>query len=334
MPTISIIIPNYNHAAYLKQRIDSVLHQTFQEVEVIILDDGSTDNSREIIELYRNHPKVSQIVYNDKNSGGVFKQWIKGIGLAKGEYIWIAESDDHADEHFLEETLHFLEKDNTLGMVFTNSQVIDTDGKFLYTTEEDKKASYTTLKTCKNTIDKTTVPDFLISEMIISNASAVLFRKNMLLSVNFQELRKLVNTGDRFVYIGIALQSNIQYLPKVLNFMRSHESNTTKKSEENGNIHIDRLRVLNYYVDEVVKNVPYAKRAIVDFYKSHYFYFVNHCRANEHLTLLKKLKNNHFISPFFYFSAKKYATEFSQKVNLVNSLRRIQYRILLLQGCR
>lgn len=69
MPKVSVIIPNYNHSSYLKERIDSILNQTFQNFEVIILDDCSTDNSKEIIELYRDHTKVSHIVYNEKNSG-------------------------------------------------------------------------------------------------------------------------------------------------------------------------------------------------------------------------------------------------------------------------
>lgn len=73
-PLISVIIPNYNHALFLKQRIDTVLNQTFQDFEVIILDDCSTDSSREIIEQYRGHSKISNIIFNDKNSGGVFKQ--------------------------------------------------------------------------------------------------------------------------------------------------------------------------------------------------------------------------------------------------------------------
>ena len=68
---ISVIVPNYNHASFLKQRIDSILNQTFQDFELIILDDCSTDNSREIIETYRNHLKVSHIIYNTENSGSL-----------------------------------------------------------------------------------------------------------------------------------------------------------------------------------------------------------------------------------------------------------------------
>ena len=81
-PLVSIIIPNYNHAQYLEKRIDTVLNQTYQNIEVIILDDQSTDNSLEVIKKYRNHPKIAQIVVNERNTGNPFKQWDKGIRLA------------------------------------------------------------------------------------------------------------------------------------------------------------------------------------------------------------------------------------------------------------
>ena len=74
-PLISVIIPNYNHARYLEQRLDSVFNQTYPNFEVIILDDHSTDNSLEIINRYKDDPNLSQIIINDTNSGSVFKQW-------------------------------------------------------------------------------------------------------------------------------------------------------------------------------------------------------------------------------------------------------------------
>ncbi|MEJ7913050.1 MAG: glycosyltransferase family 2 protein, partial [Chitinophagaceae bacterium] len=76
---VSVIIPNYNHAEYLHQRIQSVLDQTWPHFEIIILDDCSTDNSKQIIEEYRYHDKVGAIIFNPVNSGSTFKQWIKGI---------------------------------------------------------------------------------------------------------------------------------------------------------------------------------------------------------------------------------------------------------------
>ena len=101
-PLVSVIIPNYNHAVYLDERIKSVLNQTYQNFELIILDDCSPDNgaSMAIIEKYRNNPHISHIVYNDVNSGSTFKQWHKGLELAKGDLIWIAESDDNCEKSF------------------------------------------------------------------------------------------------------------------------------------------------------------------------------------------------------------------------------------------
>ena len=69
---VSVIIPNYCHAPYLRQRIDSVLAQSYPDFEVVLLDDCSTDGSREVIERYRNHPRIKQIVYNDRNGGSAF----------------------------------------------------------------------------------------------------------------------------------------------------------------------------------------------------------------------------------------------------------------------
>jgi glycosyltransferase involved in cell wall biosynthesis len=109
IPTVSVIVPNYNHARYLRQRIDSVLGQTYRDFEVILLDDCSTDESRSIISEYENHPKV-RIELNDKNSGSPFKQWNKGVRLAHGKYVWIAESDDYADERLLERLVSMLEE--------------------------------------------------------------------------------------------------------------------------------------------------------------------------------------------------------------------------------
>lgn len=325
--TVSVIIPNYNHAPFLKQRIDSVLSQTFQDFELIILDDCSTDSSQDIIEQYRANSKVLQIIYNEKNSGGLFKQWIKGIENANGKYIWIAESDDYAAESFLEETLKVLQQDDSIGMVYTNTNAVNHKGEFLWTTEEDKATCYKQLEAFQNNINQENVAQFLVSEMIIANASSVLFRKSSLLLVDFRELQKFVNTGDRFVYLGIALKSKIRYISKPLNFMRSHENNTTKKSFENGNIHKDRLRVLNYYFCELYRTSAKAKD-LVEFYKANYLSFIHYGNYEENIELLKKLRAKNEIRNTFYQLVR--FNLFLFKKNNIKSkvLKGIYYRIL------
>lgn len=328
--SVSIIIPNYNHAFYLQQRIDSVLHQTFQDFELIILDDCSTDSSRDIIEFYRGNPKVSQIIYNEQNSGGVFKQWIKGIENSKGEYIWIAESDDYAAENFLEETLKIIKQDASLGMVFTDSNTVNSQGNFLTTTAVSKAVSYSNLGAFKNIIDRENIAQFLISEMIVENASCVLFRKEELLNIDFDVLEEFTNTGDRFVYVGIALASKIKFVPKPLNFMRSHENNTTKKSLENGNIHKDRLRVLNYYFNALCQN-PLNRQALVAFYKTNYLSFMHYGDYENNIELLKKLRKKKEIERRFYQLVRFNLTLF-KKANIKSKiLKGIYYRILVRQ---
>jgi len=91
-PLLSIIVPNYNHAVFLPQRLDSIFNQTFQDFEVILLDDQSPDNSVEILQQYaqKYRDKVAHFITNDQNTGNPFVQWKKGIELARGEFIWIA----------------------------------------------------------------------------------------------------------------------------------------------------------------------------------------------------------------------------------------------------
>ena len=327
---VSVIIPNYNHAPFLKQRIDSVLSQTFQDFELIILDDCSTDSSREIIEQCRSNPKISQIIFNTENSGGLFKQWIKGIENARGEYIWIAESDDYVAENFLEETLKVMQQDESLGMVFTNSNTVDCKGKFLWTTEDNSASSYQLLMADGNVIERHNASQYLLKEMIIANASSALFRKKSLVDLDFAELAKFINTGDRFVYLGISLASKIKYISKPLNFMRTHKANTTKKSFENGNIHKDRLRVLYYYCHQFPATVA-SKRSILAFYKEHYFHFINHCNYQDNLEVLQNVKRTSTMDLVFYCAVWNYLYLFKKLKIKSRFLRGIYYRILLLQ---
>ena len=105
---VSIIIPNYNYARFLQQRIESVLAQTYTDYEIILLDDASTDDSVSILNHYKTNSRVAHLEINSVNTGSPFAQWQKGISLSRGKYIWIAESDDAADSSFLEKAVSIL----------------------------------------------------------------------------------------------------------------------------------------------------------------------------------------------------------------------------------
>src|SRR5262249_33075884 len=96
--TISAIVPTYNHARFLEQRIRSIVEQKGRPDELIILDDASTDGSRELIERLVPELDLPVVtVFNETRSGNVFRQWEKGISLARGDLVWICESDDFAE---------------------------------------------------------------------------------------------------------------------------------------------------------------------------------------------------------------------------------------------
>lgn len=234
MPKVSVIVPNYNHAPYLRQRFDSIFNQTFQNFEVIILDDCSTDNSKEVIEEYRNRPQVSHIVYNETNSGSPFKQWAKGFDLAQGEYIWIAESDDWAEPTFLEELYDAHQKNNSLCLAFSNSL-------FVFPEKKEHRPIFS---------EDTCIPgkNFIIEEMLyynaIVNASAVLFRKSCVPKRTSYLHYK--TAGDYLFWVNICETGEIFYKNKCLNNFRKHSANTTELNLTNGILFEEELKVFQY----------------------------------------------------------------------------------------
>lgn len=251
-PLITIIIPNYNHASYLKQRIDSILNQSYTNFEIILLDDASSDDSISVLKDYRNHTKVSKFILNTSNSGSLFKQWIKGVQLAKGKYIWIAESDDYADLNFLKETVKIAEQYADAGLVFTDSMIVNQSGESLEKVSVLNKnlLEFKSLDNHRIT-DRRKVPEYFISDLIIYNASSVLFRKSAIEIVDFKVLSTLKNAGDLFTYISIALKYDIIYVNQPLNYYRRHDLNTTKKNLASGLIFKERQTVVTYFVEQL-----------------------------------------------------------------------------------
>ena len=303
MPKVSVIVPNYNHEKFLVQRIDSILNQTFQDFEVILLDDNSTDKSTEIFEKYQNHPKIVHVVVNGINSGSVFQQWIKGVNLSKGNFIWIAESDDYADETFLDETLKMINSRDGLGMVFTDTRKVNQGGISLGLVSESKK-TLRDLSLKGGVIDSSNVTIYLLKRMVIVNASSVLFTKKALLDIDFEVLGKFINTGDTFVYIGIALKYDVLFLASPLNYMRLHDSNTTKKNKKNGRIYNDKLLMLDHYLEDfkIRKN---ANQDVVDFVKGIIFLSIDFGHIKNLKSVLLKMYKNDFLEEGTYRLHKK-----------------------------
>jgi len=224
---ISIIIPNYNHAKFLKKRIDSILNQKFTDFEVIILDDCSTDDSRDIINSYKDE-RISLKLFNDKNSGSPFKQWKKGIEAAKYDYIWIAESDDWADLNFLYEAENILKTHQNISLYYSNSQLVAEDETFFensikkYTEDLDEKLwNNNHLYNGKDYVKK-----YLFYKNFILNASSVIFKKSNAIK-SIDEIINFKTSGDWLFWALILGEGEVYFNKNKLNFFR-HSLQSTR----------------------------------------------------------------------------------------------------------
>lgn len=235
MPLVSVILPNYNHSKYLPYRIDTILSQTFTDFELIILDDCSTDNSRQIINSYEGHPRISKIVFNETNSGSTFLQWEKGIQLSSGKYIWLAESDDYSDPNFLKVLIERLESDSTNGLAFCASNITDENNNvssknYVYGPEVNEFLSKDFVINGQQFCEK-----YLFFGCLLVNASAVVFKKELYLNIN-QDFKTYKVSGDWRMWVEICYQTNVVYVNQSLNYFRFHTNNvrTNKASIMNG----------------------------------------------------------------------------------------------------
>lgn len=228
-PSVSVIVPNFNYGRYLRQRIDSILAQTHQDMEIIILDDGSTDDSLSIIECYAHIPFV-RVVRNTVNSGSVFAQWKKGLELARSGIIWIAEADDTCTPNFLETLLPAF-RDPSIALATCASKVIDAH-------DIDMGFDYRDLPYMTQLSSDRWYSDYICtgqeevfhgmgSRNTIFNASSVLFRKPALAILD--DSLSYTMSGDWLFYLNILKKSSLAYFAKAMNMHRRHDASVAAK---------------------------------------------------------------------------------------------------------
>lgn len=244
---VSVIVPNYCHSKYLDERLRSILNQTYQNFEIIILDDASPDNgaSKAVIEKYRSNPHVTQVCYNVKNSGSTFKQWNKGFNLAKGELIWIAESDDSCSYNLLENLVLEFKRDNNLVLAYSLSQNIDDAGKMIANISWTRTPHGVTRLNGRSYIKR-----YMTLFNHCANASACLFKKDILYKIPNAYMTYKAG-GDRFFWICVARNGNVAIVNKRLNFYRWHPHKVTSDSNRLGINTKELYKTFSYLVNEV-----------------------------------------------------------------------------------
>lgn len=223
-PGITAVLPCFNHARFLEERIESVLSQTHPVNQIVFLDDASTDESAKLAEkLLKSFPGHVDAYVNSFNSGSPFAQWNKGVSLAKHELIWIAETDDSCDPRLIE-TLYSLIVENGAVISFAQSRYVGDYGQDL-----GSAMSYTD-NLWPNAFQHSFSMDgaefnwrYMVGLNAIPNASAVLFRKDAFLSAGGAN-EAMRFCGDWDAWIRICSKGRVEFISDELNYFRCHST--------------------------------------------------------------------------------------------------------------
>ncbi len=227
---VSAVIPNYNYAGYLRERINSVLQQDYPLLEVLLLDDKSTDDSLKIMKEYeKTNPLHIKVVPNEKNGGNVFKQWEKGCLLAKGDYIWIAEADDLSKTEFVSRLMERMEADKEISLAYTQSYMMNEKGcitqpNYLCYTEDVDPDAWKQDYVCDAGEE---IKKKLAVKNTIPNVSAVIFQKRDFTEM-FREAEKYHVAGDWAFYVKVLEKGGkAAFVAESLNYHRRHSNSVT-----------------------------------------------------------------------------------------------------------
>jgi len=227
---VSIIITSYNYERYIKECIESCLYQTFDDYEIIVIDDGSTDNTNNILVNYYENEKIK--IFNNTN-GGIENASNFGINKAQGKYIVRVDADDILDKNFLKKLTSIIETK---------------DIAFIY-------SNYWIINEYSNIIKEVILPNFSISEIIKRGdflATGTLYKKEIIQKIGYyNERNKNCGLENYELILKLLLENNKGYLVnKPLFYYRRHSSNISfqKKYEiiNYGNNLFSNLKLGNY----------------------------------------------------------------------------------------
>ncbi len=238
-PDVSAVVPNYNYANYMPARLGSIFAQTYPVAEVVVLDDGSRDDSLDVIPAVAAAAgRAVRLIVNAVNSGSVFAQWRRAAETAQAEYIWIAEADDAADPEFLASLTALLAADPAMDLAFSDSRTVDAAGNPQW---DSYKGYYASLE--PDALRRTEVfagdefaRRFVCVKNPILNVSAVVWRRAALLRA-LEACGSMIGefrlAGDWLLYLAaLAVPgARIGYEARTLNVHRRHAISVTHALE-------------------------------------------------------------------------------------------------------
>jgi hypothetical protein len=243
-PEVSAIVPNYNHAPYLDERLGSILNQRVPPSEIIVLDDGSTDDSLAVLERWKRASHLPfTVVRNTQTIGSTFHQWAKGLELIVGDLVWFAESDDASSPNFLERLVPYF-ADDQLSLAYAESQVVGAEREWLADSYRFYTDSISPTKWLSAYVEegRREIDQALGIKNTIPNASAVLFRRPIL-SRHIRSATAFKYCGDWWTYLCCLEDGRIAYHPEALNIHRRRAGSVTSTGEADPAMLREALRI-------------------------------------------------------------------------------------------
>ena len=272
MISFSVIIVTYNHAAYLEERIASVMAQTYPHFEVIFMDDASTDGSQTIIERYRHHLKVSHLRLNKTNNGYQSHNWQQAIQLAAHSWIWIAEGDDVADPQFLEKAAEVL-SNRQPALYYTDAYKLE-EGKqktesLLYSRIKDSFFQTRHWNSDYGEDGHTELDSYHKYVCIVNNVSAAIFPRQAALEVlaHFPHKRFY---SDWLFFAQLMERLPVQYVAKPMTGYRAYPQSHFGKTGNDVAKRVECFEMLNYFCSQ--PNIT-GKKQLVRFFTEQYLGF-------------------------------------------------------------
>jgi len=238
---VSICIPTYNSARYLKQCLDSIAAQTYKHVEVIISDNASTDDTVSIISEYVNRYGF-KLNINPVNIGAG-ENFNKLIGFAKGKYIAIYHADDVYDDSIVEESVGILDENETVGLAGTMGNIMNEDGELFNTMRLPRhlKKLSKTIYTFEEALSG------IVKRGWFFVTPSIMVRKKVYDELGVFDTRSYVSAGDYAFWMKVASKYNVAIIDKKLMNYRVHKNQGTEREVRMNTGVADIVLVINKY---------------------------------------------------------------------------------------
>lgn len=217
-PLVSVITPAYNSAQYIREAVDSVISQSYQPIEYIVIDDGSTDGTYEILSQYSSEEKIILLSHENNCNKGQSASLNLGLKLCRGKYIVILDSDDVLDNGKIAKQVQFMEENQDVGAVYGQAMVVSETGEPLYELPSNDH------------IEKGD-PNELLLDCYIPSPGAVLFRKSVLDEVGFFE-EGFRASQDHDLLVRLAEIAPLAFQRGLVFYYRRHENSISELGQE------------------------------------------------------------------------------------------------------